>query len=152
MRPVPKPKPTLDLSKGSVLHIEDFKAFGFAAKDKYIYVIGHQDAATVLAFVLSSQRKWAEHPFLGRENVNIPKGTLPTLPSESWIQCFHQVHELSVAELQARFSELGVKHKGHLPPEFLAKVRNVVECSDVLKQYEIQDCLDAIDSDKSKLE
>jgi hypothetical protein len=48
-----KPK-FLDLSKGSILHIEEFQASGFEAKDKYVYVIGHEDAAHVLAFVMST--------------------------------------------------------------------------------------------------
>jgi len=141
----------LDLSKSSILHVEDFKSFGFTPKDKYLYIIGHEDAAHVFAFVISSQRKWSEHRDLSRELVLIPKGTCAGLPDECWIQCFYQAHRLDVAELQGRFEQYEVKHKGKLPQDFLEKVRNVVECSDVLKKYEIADCLDAIDNDKSKI-
>jgi hypothetical protein len=116
-----------------------------------VYIIGHEDVATVLAFVISSQRKYSEHRYLAREQVHIPTGTLATLPRECWIQCFHYVRRLSVAELQSRSNAFEVSHKGKLPPEFLRKVRHVVECSDVLRGYEIEDCLDAIDSDKSAL-
>jgi hypothetical protein len=148
--PTVKPK-QLDLSKGSVLHIEDFKTFGFEPKNKYVYIIGHEDAAHVFAFVVSSQKKWAEHPFLSRELVCIPKGTCAGLRDECWIQCFYQVHRLDVAELQGRSERHEIKHKGTLPQAFLEKVRNVIECSDVLKSYEIADCLGAIDNDRSKI-
>jgi hypothetical protein len=104
----------------------------------------------VLGFVISSQAKWAKHERLSREQVHIAVGTLATLPKDSWIQCFYEVHRLSVAELQAGFARFEVKNKGKLPPEFLKRVRSVVECSDVLSHYEIQDCMAAIDSDKSK--
>ncbi len=144
-------KKQLDLSKSSVLHIEDFKTFGFAAKDKYVYIIGHEDAAHVFAFVISSQKKWSQHPYLSRELVHIPEDTCAGLPEECWIQCFHQVQRLSVADLQSQFEHGAIKYKGKLPPEFLQRVRTVIEFSDVLKKYEIADCLDAIDTDKSKM-
>jgi hypothetical protein len=141
----------LDLSKCSVLHVEDFKAYGFDPADKFIFIIGHEDAANVLAFLISSQVKYAKHPYLAREQVHVPKGTIPPLTKESWIQCFHQVHRLGIFELQSGFEKYTIQHRGHLPTEFLKKVRNVVECSDVLRSFEIQDCLDAIDKDKSSL-
>jgi hypothetical protein len=134
----------LDLSKGSILHVEEFRFFGSPSKDKYIYIIGHEDAAHVF-------EKWAKHPLLSREPVHVPKGCCRGLPRESWIQCFYQVHRLSVSDLQGRFERHHVKHKGKLGPEFLAKVRRVVEFSEVLKAYEIEDCLDAIDKDKAKM-
>lgn len=146
----PRPK-QLDLAKGTVILVADFKTFGFEPKDKYLFIIGHDDPAHVLAFVISSQSRWAQHPFLGRELVHIPAGTLPSLNKESWIQCFHTCHRLSIADLQAQFEQFQVEHKGNLPPEFLKKVRTVIEYSDVLKAYEIDDCLDAIDHDKSKI-
>ena len=131
--------------------IQNFKSLGFDEKDKYLYIIGHDDPAHVLGFTISSQRRHALHPYLGRECVHIPIGTLPALPKESWIQCFFEYHRLSVIELQARFEKFEVKHRGVLPPEYLKKVRRVVDASDVLKAYAIQDCLDAIDQDKSRL-
>jgi hypothetical protein len=132
-----------------VLHIEDFKSFGFEPKDKYLFIIGHESTASVFAFVISSQTKYANHPFLKREQVHIPVKTIPGLPSESWIQCFHCVHSLSVASLEAGFTKQTVSYKGKLPPKFLQKVREVVYCSDVLKGFEIEDCLAAIDTDRS---
>ena len=134
-----------------MIHIESFKAFGHPPKDKYVYIIGHEDAAHVFVFLISSQKKWSEHRYLARELVHIPRGTCSRLPVECWIQCFYQVHRLNVAELQSRFQQHEVSHKGKLPVDFLQKVRAVVECSDVLKSYEIEDCLAAIDTDKSTL-
>lgn len=135
-----------------MIHIENFKSSGFDTKDKYLYIIGHEDLSTVLAFVISSQQKYSQHPYLAREQTEIPKDTLAGLPSRCWIQCFHQVHRLSIMDLQASFENYEVTHKGKLPPEILRKVRDVVYCSDVLKKYEIEDCIDAIDNDKSAVE
>jgi hypothetical protein len=141
----------LDLSKGSILHIENFQALNFEPKDKYIFVIGHDDPSHVLAFVISSQPKYSVLPGYKREQVHIPKKTCPGLPVECWIQCFHSVHRLSVGTLQSGFERSEVSHKGKLEPEFLQRVRVVVERSDLLKYYDIEDALDAIDKDKSKI-
>ena len=137
----------LDLSKGSVLHIEGFKTFGYEPKDKYVVIFGSESLTHVLAFTLTTT-DWTTHPFKGREVIEIPKGTTSALPQKCSIKCFDQSIRLDVQRLEDGHKNHEVKCKGKLPDEVLAKLKNTVECSeDALTRMDIEDCLTAMDRD-----
>jgi hypothetical protein len=140
---MPPPKP-LDLSKGSVIHIEEFQSAGYEAKDKYLVIFGSEGLTHVLAFTLTST-DFTSHLDLAREVIEIPKGTLAKLPRRCWIKCFYEPSRLEVQRLNADYQNYKVSNKGRLNQEFLSRLRNVVECSDQLSRMDIEDCLLAMD-------
>jgi hypothetical protein len=136
----------LDLSKGSVIHIEEFKSSGFEAKDKYLVIFGSESLTHVLAFTTTTT-DWTKHPYLGREVIEIPRGTVVGLPARCWIKCFDHPIRLDIQQLEWGRRNYTVKHKGKLPPSYLPRIRNVIECSDALIRMDIDDCLAAMDRD-----
>ncbi len=134
----------LDLSKGSVIHIEDFKSFGFEPKDKYLVIIGSESLTHVLAFTTTTT-DWTRHPYLAREVIEILKGTVAGLPSRCWIKCFPESIRLDIEELKLGFKNYTVSPRGKVPAGYLPKIRNVIECSDALTRMDIEDCLAAMD-------
>ncbi len=126
----------LDLSAGSVLHIEQFVTEGFDPADKFVFLIGMRDTNTVLAFVITSQ-DWniAMH---AKELVVLPKGSVNFLPEESYIQC-HCLHALDVNDLEGQFSAGRIRHRGNLGTEVLQLVLDVVADSELLSVREIQE-------------
>lgn len=145
MHPLSMSQKPLDLSKGTVIHIEDFKSPGYAPKDKYLVIFGSESITDVLAFTLTSQ-DWTKTAN-GREVIEIPQGTLSKLPKKCWIKCFHHFIRLDVQQLEQGYKNYTVSIKGKLPPEFLNKIKNVVECSDVLSKMDIEDCLESMKQD-----
>jgi hypothetical protein len=134
----------LDLSKGSVIHVEEFKSIGFEPKDKYLVIFGSESLTHVLAFTTTTT-DWTRHPYKSREVIEIPKGTVAGLPSRCWIKCFENSIRLDTQQLELGRRNYTVRHKGKLPPEYLQRIRNVIECSDALSRMDIEDCLAAMD-------
>lgn len=128
--------PDLDCSCGAVIHIEDFKADGFEAADKFIFIIGSQNKNVVLAFVITKQ-KW-NLDVHKTEIVILPKGSVAFFPHESYIQCF-SLHKLDVNDLRERFSKGFIQNKGNLGNDVLHKVLDVVAESELLSGREIQE-------------
>lgn len=138
-------KPPLDLSPGSIIHIKGFSGnAGFAAKNKFLVVVGQHSTIVVLAFRITSQNVYATS-YLARELVFVPANSHRCLPKDSYIQCFHEVERLDVAELQAGWANGSAITAGEIA-HMLPKIREVVEVSDVLSPNDITDVLAAIDS------
>lgn len=138
------PSKRLDLSKGSIIHIEDFKSPGYPVKDKYLAIFGSESLTHVLAFTITTT-DWTSHPRNGKEVVEIPQGTVSGLPKKCWVKCFYRSERLDVQELESGYANYVVSHKGKLPQDFLLKIKTVVEASDLLARMDIDDCLAALD-------
>jgi len=135
----------LDLSKGTIIHIEDFKSPGYKPKDKYLLIFGAESVTTVLAFTLTTT-DWTLTA-TGREVIEVPQNSVPKLPKKCWIKCFHHAERLDVQQLEYGYKNYTVTVKGKIPSELLNRIRNVVECSDVLSRMDIADYLAAMDRD-----
>lgn len=128
--------PDLDCTPGSVIHVEDFKAEGFEATDKFIFIVGSQGKNILLAFVITKQHWNLE--IHAKEIVVLPKNSVPFLPHESYIQCF-SLHKLDVNDLRDRFNRGWIQNRGNLGHDVLVKVLDVVADSDLLSGREIQE-------------
>ena len=129
----------LDLSPGSLIHIEGYTSGGFAPKNKFLVLIGEHNKTTVLAFLITSNPEYL-NTFRARELVLVPAGTLKLLPRDSYIQCFNEVERLDVAELTAEYKKGKIKSVGSLR-QFLPRIRDIVEASDVLSPTDIEESL-----------
>lgn len=138
----------LDLSQGSVLHIKGFSTRGHPPKNKYCLVLGVEQHSSVLAFLISSQRKYCEQPSFRDELVTVPKGAVQFLPQESFIQCF-TLEKLDKKNLDDGYTRDLVDHKGKLGTKYLYKIRDVVKNSKLLTQQEIQSILGTLNLPKS---
>ena len=121
--------------------MEDFKAEGFEATDKFIFVVGRQGKNTILAFVITKQQ-WNLQRH-AKEIVVLPKGSVPFLPHESYIQCF-SLHKLEVEDLRERFRRGFIQNRGNLGHEVLMRVLDTVADSDLLSGREIQEVFAAL--------
>lgn len=128
--------PNLDCTPGSVIHVEDFKAEGFEAADKFIFIVGPRGKNILLAFVITKQRWNLE--IHAKEIVVLPKNSVPFLPHESYIQCF-SLHKLDVNDLRERCNQGFIQNKGNLGHDVLVKVLDVVADSDLLSGQEVQE-------------
>lgn len=133
------PSRELDLSPGSIIHVQGYESGGFAAKNKYLIILGHHDQNTVLAFLLTSRTEY-QTTYRARELVAVPVGSLPTLRKHCWIQCFNDVQRLDVAVLTAGCRKGKVHHRGSLKG-FLEMITAVVQDSDVLSPIDVEDCI-----------
>ena len=133
----PANQPTLDLSPGSLIHIQGFSSPGYDPKNKFLIILGNHGQETVLAFRITSQAEYL-NTYRARELVHIPAGTAKTLPKDCYIQCFNEVERLSVAELNAGFQKGKVMNRGNLRV-FLVHIMAVVEVSDVLEPQDVAD-------------
>ena len=127
----------MDLTPGSVLHIQGFSTRGHPAKNKYLLIIGQKSDSEALAFMISSQLKYLKIEPHKHEVIKVPYNATTFLNCESIIQCF-SVEELNITDL-IQGSESGkVKRVGKLQPKYLHKIREVVGNSQLLSTYEIE--------------
>ena len=127
----------MDLTPGSVLHIQDFSTRGHPAKNKYLLIIGPKSDSEALAFLISSQLKYLKVEPHKHEVVKIPHNATTFLQCESIIQCF-SVEELTITDLIQGGESGKVKRVGRLQPKFLHQIREVVANSQLLSAYEIE--------------
>jgi len=126
----------MSFARGSVLHIADFPG-DYGPCDKYVFVMGHTAPQKILVFTISSQSKYTLQTRYSREMVSLPLGTSRALNKASWIQCFHHPTELRTDIYQINLVDT-------LSETFIASARAVIENSDILTRFEIDDCLDVM--------
>jgi hypothetical protein len=122
--------------KGAILHVEKFPG-DFGPCDKFVFVLGHASPTEVIVFTISSQDKYTQKPQFAREMVHVPLGTFRCLPKESWIQCFFH-------PIVLRTDQYTIEHKAIASTEIIEAVRSVIQQSDILNRFEINDCLDIL--------
>jgi hypothetical protein len=131
------------IPKGTILFVKGFPG-DFGLCDKFVFVLGHTSPSSILVFTISSQPRYELQPQYKREMVKIPKGTFSFLPVDSWIQCFHHTHELQIGSYSMTV-------KGSAYDLYFEDVKRVVRDSDLLNAFQITDCIDVMDNDKSTI-
>ena len=128
--------------KGAILHVEKFPG-DFGPCNKFVFVLGHISPTEILVFTISSQDKYTQKPQFSREMVYLPLGTFACLSKESWIQCFFHPTVL-------RTDQHIIQHLAIASVEVIEAVRTVIQNSDILNRFEINDCLDTLGSKTTK--
>jgi hypothetical protein len=128
----------LDLSAGSILHIEGYSSGSHAPKDKFLFIIGPRNPAVVLAFLLSSQEKYTVNAIYKKELVQVPMNAAGFMSKPTHIQCWN-VEELDVGELQKGALDGRVTCVGKFGVDIVGLVLDVVSESSLLRQIEISE-------------
>lgn len=134
------PQNNLDLRSGTVLHIKDYSSRGHPSKNKYLVIIGLSTENVVIAFLISSQLAYLKQESHRTEVVRIPHNATTFFRSESIIQCF-EMERLPVDSLCEAFENGRVSCVGRLATKYLHQIREVVECSNLLSQEDIETAL-----------
>jgi hypothetical protein len=121
----------------------------FPGSSKFVFLLGsfacpRTGIEKVAFFTISSQTKWAQIAPHKDEMVKIPRGTVDFLPSLSFIQCFHEVHTLSVESFHERDREGFINFRGDLP-QYLPMIREILSRSELLDDYSIEVASNAMD-------
>ncbi|MGP8244899.1 MAG: hypothetical protein ACLQVN_10325 [Bryobacteraceae bacterium] len=91
-----------------------------------MFVIGRETPVVLLAFLISSQKRWMSSEVHRREAVVIPDGTVSFLGRESFIQCW-ALERLDAATVRAGIEREEVEYCGSIPKRFLRRVREAVD-------------------------